>query len=335
MERVGVEEMPAVGSRGGGHDVVQRALDDVGEAGLAGGEQQSPGEHHRADAGARLGVGAVRREHEVIAERLARVQRAHPAGQVGAPGDRRLPLPDHGAEQLVVAGLDGDVDGAGREVHRPHGVAAEHGCLADRHVVLKVRLPELDLAERAAAPALDEPRRLVEVALVAGFAGQLDEPELDLRMAADPLDAAVGERLAHVVGDARRDGDELVVTRCAPPGHRRLQQMAVVVQLVAPLEVAVARRLAGPPEHRVEVAVRFLGRGDHRRQLAEALRRRRPSRSARPPTPSPPSACRRRSRRTPCPRGVRRSCPSRPGGSCRPTRAAPSSRDSGRAWHSS
>ena len=68
-----------------------------------------------------------------------------------------------------------------------------------------------------------------------------------------------------------RDGDELVVARRAQPGDGRLHQMSVVVQLVSPFEVAVARPLAGPTEHGVEVAVGLLGRGDHRRQLAEAL----------------------------------------------------------------
>ena len=85
-----------------------------------------------------------------------------------------------------------------------------------------------------------------------------------------PARSAVAERVTHVVGDPPGDVDELVgpVVR---PGHRRLQQVAVVVQLVAPLQVAVAGRLAGAPEHRVEVAVGLLGRGDRRRQAAEPL----------------------------------------------------------------
>ena len=186
VQRVGVEEVASVRRRRCRHDVVQRALDEVGEAVLAGRQQQPPGEHHRADAGARLRVRPVGGEHEVVAERLAGVLRAHPAGDVGAPGDRRLPLLDHAGEQLVVAGLDGDVDGRRGEVHRPDGVAAEHGGVADRDVVLEVRLPEPDLAERAPPATLDEQRRLVEVALLPRRAGELDEAELDLRVAARP-----------------------------------------------------------------------------------------------------------------------------------------------------
>ena len=137
---------------------------------------------------------------------------------------RRATVASHWAikrvEQLVVAGLDGDVDGPGGEVHRPHGMAAEHGGVADRDVVLEVRLPERDLAERPGAAPPDERRRLVEVALLSGLAGELDEPELDLRMPADPLDPAIGERVAHVVGDPPGDVDELVGSRRpwpAPP----------------------------------------------------------------------------------------------------------------------
>ena len=69
---------------------------------------------------------------------------------------RRASVVSHWAiervEQLVVAGLHGDVDGAGGEVHRPHGVTAEHRGVADRDVVLEVRLTERDLAERPRAP---------------------------------------------------------------------------------------------------------------------------------------------------------------------------------------
>ena len=174
-------------------------------------------------------------------------------------------------EQLVVAGLDGDVDGPGGEVHRPHGMAAEHGGVADRDVVLEVRLPERDLAERPRAAPLDEQRRLIEVALLSGRGGRAR------RARARPRDARQPARSHHrrtcrtrgrrPAGRCRRTSSDPAVLR---PRHRRLEQVAVVVQLVAPLEVAVARRLAGAPEHGVEVAVGLLRRGDHRRQLAEA-----------------------------------------------------------------
>ena len=66
--------------------------------------------------------------------------------------------------------------------------------------------------------------------------------------------------------------DELVGPGRPRPGHRRLQQVAVVVQLVAPLQIAVPRALAGAPEHGVEVAVGLLRRGDHRRQARGTAR---------------------------------------------------------------
>ena len=186
--------------------------------------------------------------------------RSHAAGEVRAAGDRGLPLRDDRREQLVVAGLDRDVDGTGGEVQRPHGVTAEHGRLADRHVVLEVRLAEADLAERAPAAPVDEQRGLVEVALLTRHAGQLDQAQLDLGVTADALDPAGTERRAHVVGGAARDLDERVVARRPRSRDAGLEQVAEVVQLVAPLEVAVARLLARSPEHRVEVAVGLLRR---------------------------------------------------------------------------
>ena len=271
MERVGVEEVPAVRGRRSGDDVVQRALDEIREARLPGGQQQPPGQHHRADPGARLRVGPVRRKHEVVAERLARVRRAHSAGEVRPSGQRHLPLGDERVEEFVVAGLHGNVDGSGGEVHRPHRMASEHRRITDRDIVLEVRLAERDLAERPRAPSSHERRRLIEVALFAGVAGQFGESELDLRMPANPLDPAIGERVAHMVGDPRGDGDKLVAPRRAPSRHRRLEEVAVVVQLVAPLQVAVARPLAGTAEHRVEIAVRLLSRCDDLGQRPKPL----------------------------------------------------------------
>ena len=139
--------------------------------------------------------------------------RSHPAGEVRAAGDGRLPLRDDRREELVVAGLDGDVDGTRGQVQGAHGVTAEHRRLAHRHVVLEVRLTEADLAERAPAAPLDEQRGLVEVSLLARDAGHLHQAQLDLRVTADALDPTGTERRADVVGGAPRDLHEPVVTR--------------------------------------------------------------------------------------------------------------------------
>ena len=108
-------------------------------------------------------------------------------------------------EQLRVAGLDGDVDGAAGQIQGAHGVAAEGVRLADRHVVLEVRAAALDVGQRGPPAPLDEQPRLLEIALLAGRAVQLDQRHLDLRVPADALVAVGPERLAHVVGGAPRD----------------------------------------------------------------------------------------------------------------------------------
>ena len=56
--------------------------------------------------------------------------------------------------------------------------------------------------------ALDEQRGLVEVAVVAGDPGQLDQGRLDLGVPADRLDAVRAERRADVVGGAADGADE-------------------------------------------------------------------------------------------------------------------------------
>ncbi len=229
-------------------DVEQGALHDVGVACVALREQEAPRDHDRPDRRARLRVGAVRRQHEVVAERLVLVVRPLPAGDVGARGLRALPLPRDRGDELVVPGLHGHVDGPRGEVVRAHRVAPEHRGLAHRDVVLVVRAAPLDVRERAAPTALDEERRLAHVARLVERAPELRERHLDLRVPAHALDAVGPERLAHVVGGAPRDLDEEVVgVAGAHARDGRLQEVALHVELVAPLEVRVPGGLAGWP----------------------------------------------------------------------------------------
>ena len=259
--------------RRGGDHVEERALDEVAVARQSLGEQQPPAEHDRRDRRAGLGVGAIRRQFEVVAERLVLVVRALAAGHVGAARDSVLPLSCEGGEQLVVSPLDGDVDGTGREVVGAHGVAAQDVGLAHRHVVLVVGAAVLDVGERAAAAALDEERGLPPVAVVARDARQLDEGGLDLGVAAEGLVAVLAEHLADEVGGATGHLEQSVVgTRPgACPRDGGLEEVPEAVELVPPLQVGPARRLPGPSEGRVQIAVRLLGRGDPRDDRAEPL----------------------------------------------------------------
>jgi hypothetical protein len=269
VQRVRVEEAGAVERRRGRDDVVERALDLVGVAHVAGCQQQPPGELHGGHAGARLRVSAIGRQLEVLAERLVGVARSHAAREVGAGGDRALPLALDRRQQLAVAGLGREVDGAAGEVERAHGVAAEGLRLADRHVVLEVGPAALDVGERRPPAPLDEPPRLLEVALLAGGPVQLDERHLDLRVPAHALVAVVAERVAHVVGCAARDLGEAVLAARAQPRYGGLDHVPVAVELVAPLEVGVAVLEPAVAEARVEVAVVLLGAGHLRGDVSD------------------------------------------------------------------
>ena len=70
LERVDVEEPRPVGGDPGQDAVEDRPLDDVGAVGVAGREEQAPGEHDAGDRRARLGVGLVGRQLVRVAERL-------------------------------------------------------------------------------------------------------------------------------------------------------------------------------------------------------------------------------------------------------------------------
>jgi hypothetical protein len=263
VQGVRVEEGPAVLGRGRGDHVEQGPLGQVGEARIAGGEQQPPGEQHGGDTGAGLRVGAVRWQDEVVTEGLVAVVRAHPAGQIGPPGDCGLPLPYDGGEQGVVAGLHGHVDGAGREVEGADGVAAQYSGPADGQVVLEVGAAELDVGEGAVAAPVDEQRGLVEIALLPCQPGEFHQGRLDLRVSADARVAARAEEGADVVGGPAGDLHQLALAPGAGLGDTRLDEVPMTVEFVAPFEVAVAGLLTGAAEGGVQIAVRGLGGGDH------------------------------------------------------------------------
>ena len=136
---------------------------------------------------------------------------------------------------------------------------AEDRGLAHRHVVLVVLAR---VGERVPPVPFDEQPGLLQVARLAGGAGEFGQRDFDLGVAADPLDAAGAEDLADVVGGAAREPDEVVLAVRAQAGDTGLDEVSVAVELVAPFKVGVARCLAGVAEHGVEVAVVLLGGGD-------------------------------------------------------------------------
>src|ERR1700722_4495311 len=114
---------------------------------------------------------------------------------------------------------------------------AQHGRrLADRDVVLEVLLAERVEAEGSRPPAVDEQPGELEVALVPGRAGKLDQRHLDFRMTADAHPAVGPELVVHVIGEAPRDLWEVVVVAGPQPGDRRLEEMTEAVKLVPGLK---------------------------------------------------------------------------------------------------
>ena len=243
VQGVRVVERPSVRARCDEHTVEQGALDLVGVGRVAGAQQQPPGHHHGPDRGAGLGVGAVRGQFEVVAELLILVVCTHAPGQVTATGDRTVVLGAHGLRELVVARLVGDIERRRRQVQRAHGVTAQHLGLAHGDVVEEV-LAALEEGRRqtAAAAALDEDVRELEIPPLAGGTGELRERHLDLGVTAHRVASAGPNVVPQVVGHAARDRGECVVVPGAQARGRRLDEVSRRGQLVAPLEVRVAGR---------------------------------------------------------------------------------------------
>ena len=100
-QRIDVVEPLAVERDAAQKAVVQRPLDQVGEAGLARRQQHPPVPHDAGDGRARLAVRAFVRQLVRPAERLAVVARADAAGEVQLVVDEVLPLAVQRLEQRL------------------------------------------------------------------------------------------------------------------------------------------------------------------------------------------------------------------------------------------
>ncbi|MEQ7735615.1 hypothetical protein ABQG64_04465, partial [Escherichia coli] len=101
------------------------------------------------------------------------------------------------------------------------------------------------VTENVVAAAIDKELSLPEVAFLTGGPGKFHESEFNFGVAADGLDAFLPEGHADMVCDAACDLNHLVVTVGTEPGYGCLQEVSVVVELVSPFQVGVARLLAG------------------------------------------------------------------------------------------
>ena len=114
---------------------------------------------------------------------------------------------------------------------------------------------------------IDEEFRLLRVLDVSRCASEFDQSDFNPRMATDGLATRHAEGFANVVGSLDRNVNQRVIaTDSADATNRSLNEVSVVVELMAPLKVAVALSLAGTPELRVDVAIGFLGGRDDARQ---------------------------------------------------------------------
>ena len=204
-----------------------------------------------------------RGKDEVLAELLAIVMGPHAPGQIGATRHGSLPLPDDRLEKSVVAGLNRDIHRCRRQVEGPYRVTGERHLIPHRDVVLKIRPSPVDVGQRLMPAAIDEQRGLMQVTLLACHPRQLDQTEFDLGVAADSLDATCAEDVTHVIGGPPRYFHELVGPAGPCPGDSSLEHVAIAVQLVSPLQVAVPIGLARPSEDSVQIAIILLGWGDH------------------------------------------------------------------------
>jgi hypothetical protein len=111
------------------------------------------------------------------------------------------------------------------------------------------------LPDPATPSLIEEERRQVEMAPLAGLAVQLDQRHLDLRMAVRRGAPVWPEHGVDAVDEPPGDGQQLVVADSAPVGDRRLDQMAGAVELVAVGEVGPAASRLGDRVVGVDVAI--------------------------------------------------------------------------------
>ena len=268
-ERVHVEE-PVAGERDAGRDrVVERPLDEVGVARVAGQEEEPLVQHHERDRRAGLLVGVEGRQVVVVGEPLVAPGGAKAAGDEHPPLDGVLPdALGRGLERRVLR-LGRDVERAGEEVQRAHRVAGDDLVVADLHVVEPVGAVVLGrrrvvlLRVEVLAPVLDEVPREAEVARVARRARQLHERELQLRVAGvpGPVAGAVAERALDEVGGLPRDVEEVAAAGRLEVRDARLDEVAGAVELVVVAQVREAL-LVAELVRRVEVAVGPLRAGE-------------------------------------------------------------------------
>jgi hypothetical protein len=279
LQRVHVEERPAVEREARQEAVVERPLEQVGEAALARHEEQPPVPHDVGDRCAGLAVGAVRRQLIRLANRLAVMARADSAGQVRLGRDDVVPLVENRRQQLLVAALRVEIRNPRGEVERAHGVAAHSAGPANGLGVLVVREIEAAAREHPVTAPRGERLRQLEVAPAARVPVELDEGDLDLGMSVGALLRPVAEDIVDQVGEATGDREEGRVARRPIERDAGLDQVTSAVEFVAHLEIGPTPYGVDELAPRVQVAVGLLSRADEVDRLARErleLRRRLP-----------------------------------------------------------
>jgi hypothetical protein len=223
--------------------------------------------------GAGLEIGALVGQLVVFAEGLARVARADAAVEVHLLGHHVLPQAVDGCDVRAVAGERGDVGHARVEVSGAHRMA--HGLALFEHGKMVLVVGAVELPHVLAAAHVDEEFGEVEVALFAGGAVELAEPDLDLLVAGGGLDLLAGaEGLVDEVGALAGDVEQRALAGDREVCGCGLVEVADVVELVAGPHVAPALFACHAVDETqrsrgVEVAVGLLGRRDRCDQPVE------------------------------------------------------------------
>ena len=181
--------------------------------------QQPPGEHHAADGGAGLGIGAIGWQLERVAERFAVMASPQRTREVRARGDHVIPAPNHGVQQRRIAGLRRHVHRAAVEVHLAHRVAGHRRSVTHGQVILPVLAAEASASQQPVPALVDEMAGQLQVHGVPGLPVQLHERHLDLGVAVDAGTSAGPQGFSDERHRAR--GDASAAARRRPSASRR------------------------------------------------------------------------------------------------------------------
>ncbi len=240
-----------------------------------------------ADGGTRLGVGARVRKFIGAAERLARVPRADPAGQIHFFPDNVIPKPVDGLDVIGISAERCHVGHSGIHVHGPDGMADRFFLLDDRLMVLHVFIRVVNgervlrvvfFTAEIMAALIKEESGQVKIRAISRHPVQLGQADLDLLVARESTSFARAECPDKQVGVLDSDVQESPLSGRQVVSDGGFIHVAHVVQLMAYAQVGPALFAGSRGEifgivspRRVEVAIGLLGHADDDDKIIELV----------------------------------------------------------------